>query len=95
MSFTTEIENQIQALTDERQGIVDTFTRYNQKISSQIEKILRDADVFDVVYALEMGREAQRVTEQDRVNQLTAKIADLRLSLTGVSNGTIPDQLDQ
>lgn len=71
------VDTQIQALLDARQALASGFQEYHAKITAQIEKILRDADVWDVVQALETGREKRRVDDQAQANAMSAKLDDL------------------
>lgn len=71
------VGQQLQALNEERQRLVTEYNAYHQKIQGQIEKILREAEVWDVLQALEAGREKRRVEGQATVNEIGVQIADL------------------
>lgn len=71
------IDAQAQELLAVRQALITGYQEYHAKIATQIEKILKDADVWDTVQALEAGREKRRVEDQEKVNQLGAKLDEL------------------
>ena len=71
------VEEQLKNFMGERQKIATDYESYNKRISAQIEKILREAGVWDVVNALESGRDTRRTSDQERVNQVGTQIADL------------------
>lgn len=71
------IDTQIQALLDARNALATGFQEYHTKIATQIEKVLRDADVWDIVQALEAGREKRRMEDQAQANALSTKLDDL------------------
>ena len=60
-----------------REGLIGAYQEFHSKIAAQVEKILREADVWDTVQALETGREARRQADQEKVNQLNVKLEEL------------------
>ncbi len=73
----SHIDAQANELNAVRQALVVGYQEYHAKIAAQIEKILKDADVWDTVQALEAGREKRRQDDQEKVNQIGAKIDEL------------------
>lgn len=73
----SHIDAQANELNAMRQTLVTVYQEYHAKIGTQIEKILKDADVWDTIKALEAGREQRRSEDQVKVNQMGAKIDEI------------------
>lgn len=73
----SHIDAQANELNAMRQALVTGYQEYHAKIGTQIEKVLKDADVWDTITALEAGREKRRGEDQEKVNQLGVKIDEL------------------
>jgi len=72
-----KIETEIQTLTARRAKIAENYAAFAGRITTQIEKILKDAEVYDVIRALEVGRDKRRVDDQAQADALGKQIAML------------------
>lgn len=79
-----KVEADLQAVAARRAKIAENYTAFASRISAQIEKILKDAEVYDVIRALEVGREKRRADDQaqaDALGQQLEELAKLREAL--------------
>jgi hypothetical protein len=68
------IDAKIQEALAQRQKLADEYTTFHNQVANQIEKILKDAKVFDLIRALEVGRDTRRATDQAQVDAIGKKI---------------------
>ncbi len=68
------IDAKIQEVLAQRQKLADEYTIFHNQVAAQIEKILKDAKVFDLIRALEVGRDTRRATDQAQVDALGKQI---------------------
>jgi len=79
-----KLDAEIQAATARRAKIAENYTTFANRIATQIDKILKDADVFDVIRALEVGRDKRRSDDQaqaDALGQQLDEMAKMRAAL--------------
>jgi len=72
-----KLNEQLQALGAQQQAIGSQYTLFAQRVAVQIEKILRDAEVWDLIRALEVGREQKRAVDQAQADEIGKQIAAL------------------
>ena len=75
-----KFEEQIKILANRRQKIADDYTGFANRITTQIEKILRDAEVWDVIRALEVGKEKRRADDQAQADLIGKQLGELAAS---------------
>ena len=72
------VDAQLAQLDASRMATVKEWDLFREQVSAQKEHVLRDAGVYDVLLALEKSVADRQPKAQARVNEVEAKMSDLR-----------------
>lgn len=90
-----KIEADIQKAAAQRQKIADGYTAFANRISGQIEKILKDAEVYDVIRAIEVGRDKRRQDDQAQADALGKHMEELVQMRAAILEEKQPEVVDE